>query len=166
MQNSLLSVNKVDVDVEIFKLSRDGNKSWRIYIPTLLVKNTLFYFLLFYFVLFSSIFSTLSLFLFFFSLAFDVRRQSFVRLSHNDCSWRTRKKFSNHDEKRQKYKELLYCVNLCRIKVTLQSIYSSYIKFLTSAFALLYNFLLFAAFEISICFLRKNIWKRIDFCKF
>ena len=66
MQNSLLSVNKVDVDVENFKLSRDGNKSWRIYIPTLLVKNTLFYFLLFYFVLFSSTFSTLSLFLFFF----------------------------------------------------------------------------------------------------
>lgn len=52
------------------------------------------------------------------------------------------------------------------IKVTLQSIYSSHIKFLTSAFALLFNFLLFAAFEISICFLRKNIWKRIDFCKF
>lgn len=52
------------------------------------------------------------------------------------------------------------------IKVTLQSIYSSHIKFLTSAFALLFNFLLFAAFEISICFLSKNIWKRIDFCKF
>ena len=68
MQNSLLSVNKVDVDVDVeyFKLSRGGNKSWRIYIPTLQVKNTLFYFILFYFVLFSSIFSTLSLFLFFF----------------------------------------------------------------------------------------------------
>lgn len=116
MQNSLLSVNKVDVDVENFKLSRDGNKSWRIYIPTLLVKNTLFYFLLFYFVLFSSTFSTLSLFLLFFSLAFHVRRQSFVRLSHDDCSWWTRKKFCNHDEKRQKYKELLYCDNLCRNK--------------------------------------------------
>lgn len=166
MQNSLLSVNKVDVDVENFKLSRDGNKSWRIYIPTLLVKNTLFYFLLFYFVLFSSTFSTLSLFLFFFSLAFHVRRQSFVRLSHDDCYWWTRKKFCNHDEKRQKYKELLYCDNLCEIKVTLQSIYSSHIKFLTSAFALLFNFLWFAAFEISICFLSKNIWKRIDFCKF
>ena len=116
MQNSLLSVNKVDVDVENFKLSRDGNKSWRIYIPTSLVKNTLFYFLLFYFVLFSSTFSTLSLFLLFFSLAFHVRRQSFVRLSHDDCSWWTRKKFCNHDEKRQKYKELLYCDNLCRNK--------------------------------------------------
>ena len=116
------------------------------------------YFILFSFVLFCFIlfyfFYSIIVFIFF-SLAFHVRRQSFVRLTIVLDELGKNSVIMMKSDKN--IKSCYIATNYVEIKVTLQSIYSSHIKFLTSAFALLFNFLLFAAFEISICFLSKNI---------